>query len=90
MQFSPSSSGPRASTASGIRPAVRSAVRVLTINIWARYGPYAERAALLRRELAILGPDLIALQEVDVGPGDSNQAEELGSRAWSSARLPWC
>jgi endonuclease/exonuclease/phosphatase family metal-dependent hydrolase len=53
------------------------ALRVLTVNIWARSGPYATREALLRREIGTLAPDLVALQEVDAGPGESNQAAEL-------------
>jgi endonuclease/exonuclease/phosphatase family metal-dependent hydrolase len=52
-------------------------MRVLTVNIWARNGPYARRAMLLRHAVATLAPDLIALQEVDVADGGSNQAEEL-------------
>jgi endonuclease/exonuclease/phosphatase family metal-dependent hydrolase len=52
-------------------------MRVLTLNIWARSGPYAIREGLLRRLFGDLAPDLIALQEVDAGPGESNQAEEL-------------
>jgi endonuclease/exonuclease/phosphatase family metal-dependent hydrolase len=52
-------------------------MRILTANIWARSGPYAVRADLLRREVGVLAPDVIALQEVDAGPGESNQAEEL-------------
>jgi len=52
-------------------------VRVLTANIWARSGPYAVRAGLLRAEVGVLAPDLIALQEVEDGPGAGNQAEEL-------------
>jgi endonuclease/exonuclease/phosphatase family metal-dependent hydrolase len=53
------------------------AVRILTLNIWARSGPYEVREGLLRSEVARLSPDLMALQEVDSGPGSSNQAEEL-------------
>jgi len=52
-------------------------MRVLTLNIWARSGPYATRAPLLRDGVAALAPDVMALQEVDVGPGAANQAEEL-------------
>lgn len=52
-------------------------MRVLTLNLWARSGPYAERLPLLRGELAMLGADLIAFQEVEAGPGDGNQAAEL-------------
>jgi endonuclease/exonuclease/phosphatase family metal-dependent hydrolase len=52
-------------------------MRVLQLNMWARRGPYADRVHLLQREVALLAPDVIALQEVD-GPRDGvNQAEEL-------------
>lgn len=52
-------------------------MRVLTLNIWARSGPYSVREPLLREGVALLAPDLIALQEVDAGPGPGNQAEQL-------------
>jgi endonuclease/exonuclease/phosphatase family metal-dependent hydrolase len=52
-------------------------VRVLTLNIWARSGPYPVREPLLREGIALLAPDLIALQEVDAGPGPENQAGHL-------------
>jgi len=52
-------------------------VRVLTLNVWARSGPYGVREPLLRQGIALLAPDLVALQEVDSGPGDGNQADEL-------------
>jgi endonuclease/exonuclease/phosphatase family metal-dependent hydrolase len=52
-------------------------VRVLQLNMWARMGPYPVRAGLLRREIAVLAPDVIALQEVDVAPDGGNQAAEL-------------
>ena len=52
-------------------------MRILQLNVWARSGPYGTRAGLLRSEVGLLAPDLIALQEVDAGPGESNQAEEL-------------
>lgn len=52
-------------------------MRVLQLNIWERSGPYRTREALLRREIGILAPDLIALQEVAPGDGGRNQAEEL-------------
>jgi endonuclease/exonuclease/phosphatase family metal-dependent hydrolase len=52
-------------------------MRVLQLNIWARSGPYRTRERLLRREVGILAPDLIALQEVDAAGDGGNQAEEL-------------
>lgn len=40
------------------------AVRVLTLNIWNRGGPWDERLALIRAGLAALRPDVVCLQEV--------------------------
>lgn len=39
-------------------------IRVLTINIWNRSGPWDARLALLRRGIAALAPDVIGMQEV--------------------------
>jgi endonuclease/exonuclease/phosphatase family metal-dependent hydrolase len=60
-------------------PVIRtvSLMRVLTLNVWARSGPYEVREPLLRRELGLLAPDLVALQEVDSGGEGGNQAAEL-------------
>lgn len=52
-------------------------MRVLQLNIWARYGPYAEREPRLRKLFSDLEPDLIAMQEVDAAGDGSNQAVEL-------------
>jgi endonuclease/exonuclease/phosphatase family metal-dependent hydrolase len=52
-------------------------MRVLQLNIWARYGPYGDRNPRLRRLFADLLPDLAAMQEVDSDGGPSNQAVEL-------------
>lgn len=52
-------------------------MRVLQLNIWARSGPYRDRAPRLRQLFADLAPDLIAMQEVDIGDGGGNQAEDL-------------
>lgn len=62
---------------------------VLQLNIWARYGPYAEREPRLRRLFEELRPDLIAMQEV-ASPGDgSNQAVELlGDLGYAVAYTP--
>jgi endonuclease/exonuclease/phosphatase family metal-dependent hydrolase len=70
-------------------------LRVLTLNIWNRGGPWEHRLDILRRELRELDPDLIALQEVlsPEGlpmPGQHEQiAEGLGYHAafGSSASL---
>jgi endonuclease/exonuclease/phosphatase family metal-dependent hydrolase len=55
-------------------------LRVLTLNIWNKQGPWADRARLIRRGLESLAPDLVGLQEVlhhDAEPID--QAQELAA-----------
>ena len=52
-------------------------MRVMTLNMWARRGPYSSRAGAMRGQVALLAPDLLALQEVADGPGAGGQAEEL-------------
>jgi endonuclease/exonuclease/phosphatase family metal-dependent hydrolase len=46
-------------------------VRVATLNIWNRSGPWQHRLALIRKQFEDLGPDILGLQEVlrltDVG-----------------------
>lgn len=39
-------------------------IRAVTLNVWNRSGPWPERLALIRRELAALSPDVVGLQEV--------------------------
>jgi endonuclease/exonuclease/phosphatase family metal-dependent hydrolase len=55
-------------------------LRILTLNIWNRQGPWEQRLALIRRGIAALAPDLVALQEVlhhDASPDD--QATEIAA-----------
>jgi endonuclease/exonuclease/phosphatase family metal-dependent hydrolase len=39
-------------------------LRVATLNIWNKSGPWAERLPLLRKQLSELSPDVLGLQEV--------------------------
>jgi endonuclease/exonuclease/phosphatase family metal-dependent hydrolase len=39
-------------------------LRVATLNVWGTNGPWTQRLALIRRELARLRPDVVGLQEV--------------------------
>src|SRR5262245_11813894 len=39
-------------------------LRVLTLNIWNRQGPWEERVRLIREGLVALDPDVVGLQEV--------------------------
>ena len=52
-------------------------LRVLTINIWNRSGPWDARLALLRKGVAAIDPDLVGLQEVIEHDGRT-QAEAIG------------
>jgi endonuclease/exonuclease/phosphatase family metal-dependent hydrolase len=55
-------------------------LRVLTLNIWNRQGPWAERLRLIRSGVESLNPDVIGLQEVlhhDQEPID--QAQEIAA-----------
>ena len=39
-------------------------MKVATLNIWNRFGPWEERLVAIRVRLAELAPDVIGLQEV--------------------------
>lgn len=51
-------------------------LRVLTLNIWNRQGPWEQRLARIRAGIEALAPDVIGLQEVLVA-GDVSQADEI-------------
>src|SRR5689334_16070618 len=46
-------------------------LRVLTVNIWNRQGPWEQRLPLLRAGIKKLDPDLVGLQEVIEHEGQS-------------------
>lgn len=57
-------------------------LRCLTLNLWGRSPPIAERMAVVGAGLAGLRPDVVALQEVRVMPGTlPNQAETIAHAA---------
>jgi len=54
-------------------------LRVLTLNIWNRQGPWEERLAIIRRGLERLEPDVVGLQEVLRHEElDEDQARQIG------------
>ena len=53
-------------------------LRVATLNLWGRNGPWPDRLALIRAELGRLVPRLVGLQEVMGGePAGTCQAAEV-------------
>jgi endonuclease/exonuclease/phosphatase family metal-dependent hydrolase len=54
-------------------------IRIVTLNIWNRQGPWAARLPLIRDGLAALAPDAIGLQEVLGFPGLPSQADEIAA-----------
>jgi endonuclease/exonuclease/phosphatase family metal-dependent hydrolase len=52
-------------------------LRVATLNCWNVCGPFEERAALIRRDIAALRPDVIGLQEIVVRRDGFDQAAVL-------------
>jgi endonuclease/exonuclease/phosphatase family metal-dependent hydrolase len=55
-------------------------IRVVTLNIWNRQGPWPRRLELIRKGLRDLDPDLVGLQEVLRLPGAGpDQAEEIAA-----------
>ena len=54
-----------------------SVLRVATINVWNKSGPWLSRLALLRRELERLAPEVVGLQEVlRFRPGNASDAPD--------------
>jgi endonuclease/exonuclease/phosphatase family metal-dependent hydrolase len=60
-------------------------MRVMTWNLWWRYGPWERRREAIAATLAEVSPDLCGLQEVWGGPGE-NLAAELAGRLG----MHWC
>ena len=64
-------------------------MRVLSWNLWWRYGPWERRQEAIAATLAEIGPDLCGLQEVWDAPGENlaaRLAEQLGMRwCWGAA-----
>ncbi len=55
-------------------------MRVVTLNIWNKSGPWQQRMALIRKQLQALDPDILGLQEVlelETPSVTMNQADEL-------------
>src|SRR5689334_23763654 len=53
-----------------------SSLRLATLNLWGRRGPWPDRLAVIRAELDRLSPRLVGMQEVMSAPG-ADQATEI-------------
>jgi endonuclease/exonuclease/phosphatase family metal-dependent hydrolase len=64
-------------------------LRLVTLNIWNRMGPWDERRVLIRDGLAALAPDVVGMQEVlrlVTDEYDENQAQQIvGELGWNVA-----
>jgi endonuclease/exonuclease/phosphatase family metal-dependent hydrolase len=60
-------------------------MRILSWNLWWRYGPWERRREAIAATLAEVGPDLCGLQEVWAAPGE-NLAADLAGRLG----MHWC
>jgi endonuclease/exonuclease/phosphatase family metal-dependent hydrolase len=56
---------------------ITTTVRVLTWNVWGRFGPWQEREAALIGTLEALAPDVVVLQEAWCDRGGEDQAARL-------------
>lgn len=68
----------------GYGPLVETRVRVVTWNVWGRYGPWEQRLPAITSVLQSLQPDIVALQEVwedDTRSQMRELASALGFRA---------
>jgi endonuclease/exonuclease/phosphatase family metal-dependent hydrolase len=65
---------------SGERELIETRLRILTWNIWWRFGPWERRQPAIEATLMRANPDVIALQEVWSQVGGQNQAELLADQ----------
>lgn len=63
-------------------------LRVATLNVWNKSGPWAERMTLVREQMSSLAIDVLGLQEVlelETAAAATNQADELKPAGWHRA-----
>ena len=65
-------------------------LKVLTLNIWNRQGPWEQRSRLIKKGLVELQPDLVGLQEVLQHEAEPmHQARELSDHYHVAYRAAW-
>jgi len=65
-------------------------LRIATLNVWGTNGPWPQRLALIRRELARLRPDVVGLQEVQRHDGYCQAREITEGLGYEIAYAPAC
>lgn len=59
---------------------VSTTMRVMTWNVWGRFGPWQERAPGIVHAIQAAAPDVVFLQECWCDDSGANQAEPLGQQ----------
>jgi hypothetical protein len=67
-------------------PLVDTTMRVVTWNVWGRYGPWEQREAGIEDVLAGVEPDIVYLVE-SWGSREASQADRIGDRLGVEHRL---
>jgi len=65
-------------------------VRVLSWNLWWRYGPWEQRQQAIAATLADVQPDLCGFQEVWGGPGEGGPGQNLAIDLAGRLGMHWC
>lgn len=63
-------------------------LRVATLNLWNKQGPWPRRLPLIRAGLEALAADVVGLQEVLGFPGHPSQAHEVAAAGWHVHHAP--
>ena len=65
-------------------------MRVLSWNLWWRYGPWEQRQQAIAATLADVRPDLCGFQEVWGGPGEGSPEDNLAIDLAGRLGMHWC
>jgi endonuclease/exonuclease/phosphatase family metal-dependent hydrolase len=74
---------------SAFGPLIDTTTRIVTWNIWWRFGPWEERLPAIIETLRRLDPDIVCLQEVwiDLASGDSSATRIADALGWEQPNL---
>ena len=63
----------------GSEPILSTVLRAMTWNLWWRFGPWAQRQALIERVVTDVDPDILCIQEVWSEEGGADQAGRIAA-----------